>query len=176
MNKEFKRYNTKIEIPASVVLETIFSTDNQDVETLSRLALKHGFVDLVEKENGKYYQLQDDYEKQSFYTYLSKKERKQYEYEDYLIKELEDKDKEIERLKRQIKIKDEWCDRIWEIGTDYDGYGNNLEELKKLVDELIEYSDKAKRCDDKSVAYISYENGKEIKENILMEELGSDKE
>lgn len=96
--------------------------------------------------------------------------------EDRLREKLLNKDKEIERLKRQIKIKDEWCDRIWEIGTDYDGYGNNLEELKKLVDELIEYSNKAKKCDDKSVAYISYENGKKIKENILMEELGSEKE
>lgn len=86
------------------------------------------------------------------------------------------REREIERLKRQIKIKDEWCDRIWEIGTDYDGYENNLEELKKLVDELVEYSNKAKKCDDKSVAYIGYENGKEIKENILMERIGSDKE
>lgn len=94
---------------------------------------------------------------------------------DEVLDLIENQIKEIERLKRQIKIKDEWCDRIWEIGTDYDGYGNNLKELKKLVDELIEYSNKAKRCDDKCVAYVSYENGKEIKENILMEELGSDK-
>lgn len=93
-----------------------------------------------------------------------------------LIDIIEGMEIEIERLKRQIKIKDEWCDRIWEIGTDYDGYGNDLEELKNLVDELVEYSNKAKKCDDKCVAYISYENGKEIKENILMEELGSDKE
>ena len=100
-----------------------------------------------------------------------------------LLKEMDGADEviknqffEIERLKRQIKIKDEWCDRIWEIGTDYDGYGNDLEGLRKLVDELIEYSNKAKKCDDKCVAYISYENGEKIKENILMEKLGSDKE
>ncbi len=98
LNKEFERYNTKIEIPVSVILETIFSTDNKDVETLSRWALKYGFVDLVEKEDGKYYQLQDDYEKQSFYIYLSKKERKQYEYEDYLIKENERLKKELHAL------------------------------------------------------------------------------
>jgi hypothetical protein len=103
MNKEFERYNTKIEIPASVVLETIFSTDNKDVETLSRWALKYGFVDLIEKEDGKYYQLQDDYEKQSFYTYLSKKERKQYEYEDYLIGQLEQKENIIKEVREYIK-------------------------------------------------------------------------
>lgn len=102
MNKEFERYNTKIEIPASVVLETIFSSDNKDVETLSRWALKYGFVDLVEKEDGKYYKLQDDYEKQSFYTYLSKKERKQYEYEDYLIEQIDEKEQEIERLNKVL--------------------------------------------------------------------------
>lgn len=83
---------------------------------------------------------------------------------------------EIDKLKRQIKIKDEWCDRIWEVGTDYDGYGDNLEGLKGIVDELIEYSNKAKKCDDKSVAYIGWKDGKEIKENILMEMIESDKE
>ena len=103
LNKEFERYNTKIEIPASVVLETIFSSDNKDVETLSRWALKHGFVDLIEKEDGKYYQLQDDYEKQSFYTYLSKEERKQYDYEDYLIDQLQQKESIIKEVREYFK-------------------------------------------------------------------------
>lgn len=98
MNKDFERYNTKIEIPVSVVLETIFSTDNKDVETLSRWALKHVFVDLIEDKKGKYYKLQDDYTKQSFYILLNKEERKQYDYEDYLIGQVEEKDKEIEIL------------------------------------------------------------------------------
>ena len=126
LNKEFERYHTKIEIPASVVLETIFSTDNKDVETLSRWALKHGFVDLVEKENGKYYQLQDDYEKQSFYTYLSKKERKQYEYEDYLIEQLGKKENIINELEK-------WLNEEYDA-TIFD-YHNAIEDV---IDKLIE--------------------------------------
>lgn len=126
LNKEFERYHTKIEIPASVVLETIFSTDNKDVETLSRWALKHGFVDLVEKENGKYYQLQDDYEKQSFYTYLSKKERKQYEYEDYLIEQLGKKENIINELEK-------WLNEEYDA-TIFD-YHNAIEDV---INKLIE--------------------------------------
>ncbi len=89
MSDASKRYNTKVEIPISVILETIFSSDNHDVETLSRWALKYGFVDLKEKKGHKYYQLQDDYTKQSFYVWLDKEERKQYDYENYLIEEIE---------------------------------------------------------------------------------------
>lgn len=85
MNEISNRYNVKIEIPISVILETIFSDDNHDVETLTRCAKHYGFVDLIEKEGHKYYKLQDDYTKQSFYIWLSKEERKQYEYEDYLL-------------------------------------------------------------------------------------------
>lgn len=128
LNKEFERYHTKIEIPASVVLETIFSTDNKDVETLSRWALKHGFVDLVEKENGKYYQLQDDYEKQSFYTYLSKKERKQYEYEDYLIEQLGKKENIINELEKWLK--EEYEATIFDYHNAIEDVLNKLQELK----------------------------------------------
>ena len=99
MNKASERYNTKVEIPISVILETIFSDDNHDVETLCRWAKHYGFVDLIKKdENDKigYYKLQDDYTKQSFYIWLSKEERKQYDYEDYLLDE-------IEKLKKEIK-------------------------------------------------------------------------
>ena len=90
MNKASERYNTKVEIPISVILETIFSDDNKDVETLSRWAKHYGFVDLIEKDEHKYYKLQDDYTKQSFYIWLSKEERKQYEYEDYLLDKIND--------------------------------------------------------------------------------------
>ena len=34
---------------------------------------------------------------------------------------------------------------IWEIGFDYDGY-NDPENLKGLIDELIEYSKNARQC------------------------------
>ena len=140
LNKEFERYNTKIEIPVSVILETIFSTDNKDVETLSRWALKHGFVDLIEKEDGKYYQLQDDYEKQSFYTYLSKKERKQYEYEDYLIDQLQQKENIIKEVREILKYhlsnpsgtKNGWHIDIW-----------NSEDISRL-DKDLEILDKEK--------------------------------
>ena len=98
-NKIDERYNTKVAIPISIILETIFSSDNRDVETLSRWALKYGFVDLIEKDGKKYYQLQNDYKKQSFYIWLSKEERKQYDYEDYLIDE-------NEKLKSQLQQKD----------------------------------------------------------------------
>lgn len=90
MNKASERYNTKVEIPISVILETIFNDDNKDVETLSRWAKHYGFVDLIEKDGHKYYKLQDDYTKQSFYIWLSKEERKQYEYEDYLLDKIND--------------------------------------------------------------------------------------
>ena len=43
--KATERYSKKVEIPICVILETIFSGDNQDVETLSRYARDYGFVD-----------------------------------------------------------------------------------------------------------------------------------
>ena len=103
MNKASERYNTKVEIPISVILETIFSDDNHDVETLSRWAKQYGFVDLIEKDEHKYYKLQDDYTKQSFYIWLSKEERKQYEYEDYLIEELEKYKQTLNKIKKIMK-------------------------------------------------------------------------
>ena len=106
LNEQSKRYNTKVEIPISVILETIFSDDNRDVETLCRWAKHYGFVDLIKKnENDKlgYYKLQDDYKKQSFYMWLSKEERKQYEYEDYLIDQLQQKENTIKEARECIK-------------------------------------------------------------------------
>lgn len=103
MNKASERYNTKVEIPISVILETIFSDDNHDVETLTRWAKYYGFVDLIEKDEHKYYKLQDDYTKQSFYIWLSKEERKQYEYEDYLIEELEKYKQTLYKIKKIMK-------------------------------------------------------------------------
>lgn len=104
MNKASERYNVKVEIPISVILETIFSDDNKDVETLSRWAKKYSFVDLIEKDGKKYYKLQEDYTKQSFYIWLSKKERKQYDYENYLIDELDKYKNKINEAIECIKI------------------------------------------------------------------------
>ncbi len=40
---------------------------------------------------------------------------------------------------------DEWLFEIWAVGCDYDGCGT-VEELKGLVDELVEMSQKAREC------------------------------
>ena len=130
MNKASERYNTKVEIPITVILETIFSDDNKDVETLCRWAKHYGYVDLI-KENGDklgYYKLQDDYNKQSFYVLLDKEERKQYDYEDYLLDELQRKDNIINELKNII-----------ENGEGYKLVGTNDELIsKKFVLDVLD--------------------------------------
>lgn len=40
---------------------------------------------------------------------------------------------------------DEWLFDIWAIGFDYDGC-TTTDELKKLIDELVEMSKKAREC------------------------------
>lgn len=104
MNKTSERYITKVEIPISVIIETIFSDDNKDVETLCRWAKHYGYVDFIKKNGDKlgYYKLQDDYTKQNFYILLDKEERKQYDYEDYLLDELQKKDNNWNELKEFI--------------------------------------------------------------------------
>lgn len=100
MSKEATdRYNVKVEIPITVILETIFSTDNKDVETLSRWAKHYGFVDIIKDDTTKYgyYKLQDDYNKQDFYIWLDKEERQQYDYENFLADKLD----KIEQLLEQ---------------------------------------------------------------------------
>jgi hypothetical protein len=101
MNKVSERYNTKVEIPITVLLETIFSDDNQDVESLSRWAYKYGFIDLIKDDTTKYgyYKLQDDYNKQDFYIWLDKEERKQYDYENKLLDRI---NKAIEYIERYM--------------------------------------------------------------------------
>ena len=39
----------------------------------------------------------------------------------------------------------EWLFYIWAIGCDYDGC-QTVDEFKKLVDELVDYSQKAQEC------------------------------
>jgi hypothetical protein len=145
-NKIDERYNTKVGIPISVILETIFSDDNRDVETLCRWAKHYGFVDLIKKnENDKlgYYKLQDDYKKQSFYIWLSKEERKQYDYEDYLLDEneklknqLQQKDniiKEVrEYIERNTEEKKSWLNGI----PDYRVFKGDTKELLEILDKV----------------------------------------
>lgn len=40
---------------------------------------------------------------------------------------------------------DEWLFNIWAIGVDYDGC-HKAEDLKKLIDELIDMANKAREC------------------------------
>ena len=40
---------------------------------------------------------------------------------------------------------DEWLWHIWAIGVDYDGC-HSAEDLKKLIDELVKMSNKAREC------------------------------
>lgn len=40
---------------------------------------------------------------------------------------------------------DEWMELIGQVGVDYDGY-NTVKELRSLIDELVEMSQKARRC------------------------------
>lgn len=70
-------------------------------------------------------------------------------------------------LERQIKIKDEWCQLIIDLGSDYDGC-NTVESLKGLIDELVDYAHKAIVCDDVSVVYVGADDKKS---NILLEDI-----
>lgn len=70
-------------------------------------------------------------------------------------------------LERQIKIKDEWCQLIIDLGFDCDGC-NTVESLKGLIDELVDYAHKAIICDDVSVVYIGADDKKS---NILFEDI-----
>ena len=70
-------------------------------------------------------------------------------------------------LERQIKIKDEWCQLIIDLGFDYDGC-NTVESLKDLINELVDYAHKAIICDDVSVVYVGADDKKS---NILLEDI-----
>lgn len=79
---------------------------------------------------------------------------------------------ELEKKSRQLKIKDEYMKLIGYIACDYDGC-NTVKSLQELIDELLEYMNKAIHCDDKFQAYIGG-NGKSY--NILHEELKEEKQ
>lgn len=40
---------------------------------------------------------------------------------------------------------DEWLFELWAIGCDYDGC-TTIEEFKRLVDELVQYANNARKC------------------------------
>lgn len=72
---------------------------------------------------------------------------------------------------RQIKIKDKYLEMIRAIGCDYDGY-NDSENLKKIIDELVDLACKALKNDDKTPIYMSSNSKKKM--NILFEELDNE--
>ena len=76
-------------------------------------------------------------------------------------------DPSIEELKRQIEIKDKFCGLITALGFDYDGF-NTADELKGLIDTIVDYANKAIQCDDKSPIYV---NGDDKPLNILLEKV-----
>lgn len=57
-----------------------------------------------------------------------------------------------EKLKRQIAIKDEYMKLIIALGFDYDGW-NSVENLKELIDELVDLAKSGIKSDDKKVMY-----------------------
>ena len=79
---------------------------------------------------------------------------------------------EIKWLQRQIDIKDNYCNMIWCLGVDYDGY-ETPEGLKSLIDELVNLAKKAEINDDK---YAMYEGCGNKFYNILHEEVTAPKE
>ena len=54
-------------------------------------------------------------------------------------------DKEFQGVVCEPDCVDEWLDLIWAIGFDYDGY-HKAEDLKELIDELVDMSKKARKC------------------------------
>lgn len=54
-------------------------------------------------------------------------------------------DKEYKGVVCAPDTADEWMRQIWEVGCGYDGC-STVESLQGLVDELIEYSHKAREC------------------------------
>ena len=70
-------------------------------------------------------------------------------------------------LKRQNKIKNEYCSLIWNLGIDYDGF-NTVGSLKGLIDDLVDYAKKSIKNDDNSCMF---EGMNDTKYNILREKI-----
>lgn len=72
------------------------------------------------------------------------------------------------RKKRQIDIKNRYLQLIIDLGYDYDGC-DTVEDLKDLIDGLVDYACRARFNDDTSEVYTGFD-GKIY--NILHEKLG----
>ena len=133
MNQVSERYSTKVEIPISAIIETIFSDDNKDVETLCRWALKYGFVDFKDK----HYKLQEDYTKQSFYIWLDKDERKQYDYENYLCEQNEQLKSTLEEIREDIKEHKDYLEKAKEMYIDCENELLKTSCIQLINNELV---------------------------------------
>ena len=54
-------------------------------------------------------------------------------------------DKEFQGRVCEPDCVDEWLNLIWSIGFDYDGC-HKAEDLKELIDQLVDMSKKARKC------------------------------
>jgi len=73
-------------------------------------------------------------------------------------------------MERMIDVKNAYLQMIIDLAFDYDG-NEDAEGLKYLIDELSAYAKLALENNDKEPIYKSYNEGKEINANILMEDL-----
>lgn len=83
-----------------------------------------------------------------------------------LLKENETKEKVIIKQNNVLKVMEKYFELIYNLGYDYDGL-NNVDSLKKLIDEIIHYASLG-RIGNTTEAI--YENNNK-KYNILNEEL-----
>jgi hypothetical protein len=54
-------------------------------------------------------------------------------------------DKDFKGIICEPNCVDEWLAYMWAIGCDYDGC-HSAEDLKKLIDELVDMAQKARKC------------------------------
>lgn len=79
--------------------------------------------------------------------------------------------RKIHDLERQIDIKDEYLRTIYAIGFDYDGFDDS-ENLKCLIDSLVDFAKRAIKNDDKYAMYEGCGSDNSTKYyNILHEEV-----
>lgn len=107
--------------------------------------------------------------KEELLSYLkhAKNEAGCFDLGDFACDDIDEIIKLIEKQERELKIKNEYLRLIYDKGFDYDGY-NKVESLKGLIDELVDYANKAYANDDISVIYTG---GCNKQYNILHEEI-----
>ena len=95
-------------------------------------------------------------------------------YEDQLgnlSKQINEKDKEIDRLNNIIKIMENYLELIVDLGFDYDGL-KKPKDLCNLIDELVRYASLGRAYNTTEPIYVNDNK----KYNILHEELKEGKE